>query len=43
MPRRAYLLGAGLALLALALAFTDWALSLGPGPMEANVKCTLQR
>jgi hypothetical protein len=30
MPRRVYLLGVGLALVALALAFTDWALSLRP-------------
>src|SRR5262249_24525820 len=32
------LLGAGLALVALALAFTDWALSLRPGVTEANFK-----
>src|SRR5262249_10302590 len=38
MPRRVYLLGVGLALVALALAFTDWALSLRPGVTEANVK-----
>jgi hypothetical protein len=38
MSRRVYLLGLGLALLALALAFTDWALSLQPGVTEANVK-----
>src|SRR5262245_65798224 len=33
-----YLLGAGLALVALALAFTDWALSLQAGVTEANCK-----
>ena len=38
MPRRVYLLGVGLALVALALAFTDWALSFQPGVTEANVK-----
>jgi hypothetical protein len=38
MSRRVYLLGIGLALVALALAFTDWALSLRPGVTEANVK-----
>jgi hypothetical protein len=38
MPRRVYLLGVGLALVALALAVTDWALSLQPGVTEANVK-----
>jgi hypothetical protein len=38
MSRRVYLLGVGLALVALALAFTDWALSLLPGVTEANVK-----
>jgi hypothetical protein len=38
MPRRVYLLGVGLALVALAFAFTDWALSLQPGVTEANVK-----
>jgi hypothetical protein len=38
MSRRVYLLGVGLALLALGLAFTDWALSLQPGVTEANVK-----
>ena len=31
MSRRVYLLGVGLALVALALAVTDWALSLQPG------------
>jgi hypothetical protein len=36
MSRRVYLLGVGLALVALALAFTDWALSLQPGVTEAN-------
>jgi hypothetical protein len=34
MPRRLYLLGVGLAL---ALAATDWALSLQPGVTERNV------
>src|SRR5260370_36465154 len=38
MSRRVYLLGVGLALVALALAFTDWALSLQPGVTEANAK-----
>src|SRR5262249_27201934 len=38
MPRRVYLLGVGLALVALALAFTDWALSLQPGVTERNVR-----
>ena len=38
MSRRVYLLGAGLALVALALAVTDWALSLRPGVTEANAK-----
>jgi hypothetical protein len=38
MSRRVYLLGVGLALVALALAFTDWALSLQPGVTEANIK-----
>ena len=38
MPRGVYLLGVGLALVALALAFTDWALSLQPGVTEANVR-----
>jgi hypothetical protein len=38
MPRHVYLLGVGLALVALALAFTDWALSFQPGVTEANVK-----
>jgi hypothetical protein len=33
-----YLLGVGLALVALALAVTDWALRLRPGVTEANVK-----
>src|SRR5262245_41196658 len=36
MPRRVYLLGVGLALVALALAFTDWALSLRPGVTESG-------
>ena len=38
MSRRVYLLGIGLALMALAFAFTDWAVSLQPGVTEANVK-----
>jgi hypothetical protein len=40
MSRRVYLLGVGLALvaLALALAFTDWALTFQPGVTEANAK-----
>jgi hypothetical protein len=38
MSRRVYLLGIGLALVALALAVTDWALSLQPGVTEANVR-----
>ena len=38
MPRRVYLLGVGLALVALALAFTDWALSLRPGVAAAHRK-----
>jgi hypothetical protein len=38
MSGRVYLLGDGLALVALALGFTDWALSLQPGVTEANVK-----
>jgi hypothetical protein len=38
MSRHVYLLGVGLALVALALAFTDWALSLRPGVTEANFR-----
>src|SRR5262249_36879003 len=38
MSRQVYLLGAGLALVALSLAFTDWALTLRPGVTKANVK-----
>jgi hypothetical protein len=38
MSRRVYLVGLGLALVALALAFTDWALSLQAGVTEANFK-----
>jgi hypothetical protein len=38
MARRVYLLGVGLAMVALALAFTDWALSLRRGVTEANAK-----
>ena len=37
MSRWVYRLGLGLALVALALAFTDWALGLRPGVTEANV------
>jgi hypothetical protein len=38
MNRQLYLLGVGLALMAGALAFTDWALSLRPGVTEGNVR-----
>jgi hypothetical protein len=38
MSRQVYLLGLGLALVALALAFTDLALSLQPGVTEANAR-----
>jgi hypothetical protein len=38
MPRLVYLSGVGVALVALALAFTDWALSLQPGVTEANAR-----
>ena len=38
MSRWVYLLGVGLALVALALTFTDWALSLKPGVTEANAR-----
>jgi hypothetical protein len=38
MSRRVYLLGLGLALVALALAFTDWALSLHTGVTEWNAR-----
>jgi hypothetical protein len=38
MSRRVYLLGVGLALVALALAFTDWMLSLQPGLTKANMR-----
>ena len=38
MSRRVYLLGVGITLVALALAFTDWALSVQPGVTEANVR-----
>jgi hypothetical protein len=38
MSRRVFLLGVGLALVVLALALTDWALSLQPGVTEANVR-----
>ncbi len=37
MSRQVYLLGVGLALVAIALGFTDWALSLQPGVTERNV------
>jgi hypothetical protein len=36
MSRRVYLLGLGLALVALGLAFIDWALGSRPGATEAN-------
>jgi hypothetical protein len=38
MSRRVYWLGVGLALVALGLAFTDWALGPQPGVTHANVK-----
>jgi hypothetical protein len=38
MSRKVYSLGAGLALVALGLAFTGWVLSLQPGVTEANVR-----
>jgi hypothetical protein len=38
MPRRVYLLGVGLALVALGLAVTDWALGPRPGVTEANFR-----
>jgi hypothetical protein len=38
MPRRVYLLGLGLALVALALALTDWAVGPRPGGTEANLR-----
>ncbi len=38
MPRRVYLLGVAVALVGLALGFTDWALSLPPGVTETNVR-----
>jgi hypothetical protein len=38
MSRRVYLLGVGLALVALALAFTDWVIGPTPGVTEANVR-----
>jgi hypothetical protein len=38
MSGRLYLLGAGLALVALGLAFTDWALSLQPGVTAPNAR-----
>jgi hypothetical protein len=38
MSKRVFLLGVGIALLGLGLAFTDWVLSLRPGVTEANVK-----
>ncbi len=38
MSGRVYLLGVGIALVALALGFTDWALALRPGITEANAR-----
>ena len=38
MPRLIYLLGVCVAVVALALAVTDWALSLRPGVTQANVR-----
>jgi hypothetical protein len=38
MSRQTYLLGVGIALVALGLAFTDRALGLRPGVTEANVR-----
>jgi hypothetical protein len=38
MSRWVYLLGVGLTLVALGLAFTDWVISLQPGVTEANVR-----
>lgn len=38
MSRWVYLLGVGIALVALALALTDWALSFQPGVTEANYR-----
>jgi hypothetical protein len=38
MSKRVFLLGVGIALLGVGLAFTDWVLSLRPGVTEANVK-----
>jgi hypothetical protein len=38
MSRRVYLLGVGLALVALALALADWALKPPPGVTEANAR-----
>src|SRR5262245_32083334 len=38
MPRRVYLLGVGLALVALALAITDAVMGPSPGVTEANVR-----
>ncbi len=38
MSRRVYLLGVAVALVGLALGFTDWALSLRPGVTEANTR-----
>jgi hypothetical protein len=38
MSKRVYLLGVGIALLGIALAFTDWVLSLQPGVTERNIK-----
>src|SRR5262249_16089417 len=38
MPKRVYLLGVGVALVALGLVLTDELLSLGPGVTQANVE-----
>ena len=38
MSRRLYLLGVGIALVALGLALADWVLSLQPGVTEANTR-----
>jgi hypothetical protein len=38
MSRGVFLLGVGVALVALGLAVTDWALSLLPGVTEANTR-----
>jgi hypothetical protein len=38
MSKHVFLLGVGLALVALALAFTDWALGLRPGVTKSNAR-----